>query len=276
MNWLGLDWVDIFINVVALAIVPGLLAAYGGHLAAEAIGDPKRSRTIKYYFWGLFAFGVLVTFWQQFRVAEADLDRSTKDTWAQTLALSKFLPSPAPAYVERRKVGTVPRSYLTIDGTPRFPQRIGPDQHPGVGDEFAINIFFKVSGPNQVELTEIARRLYVESDSSTKTQERLIADFKGKLLEWGKTHSTAGPVTIMPGDQRFFTAFTATTSEESRKVSNDDLEQLRAGTEIVVVIAQLTYKDKGTIHHTKTCGWLQPPADPPGIWHVCDGFNKSD
>ena len=70
VEWSGLNWLDIAINVVALAVVPGLLAAYGGHLAAEAIKNKKHSRKVKTYFWLLFSCGVAVTLWQQIRIAE--------------------------------------------------------------------------------------------------------------------------------------------------------------------------------------------------------------
>ncbi|MBZ5696456.1 MAG: hypothetical protein LAN36_13990 [Acidobacteriia bacterium] len=98
---LGLDWLDMVINVLALAIVPGIIAAYGGHLAAEAIGDRRRGRKVKAFFWILFLVGVLVTFWQQFRIAESDLARETKDTWQQALItkLLFFPPLPPPPTV---------------------------------------------------------------------------------------------------------------------------------------------------------------------------------
>ena len=77
-EWLGLNWADIA-NIVVLALLPGLFAAYGGHLAAEAIQDQKRQRKVKGIFWLMFAIFVLVTGWQQIRVAESDLSRDTKD-----------------------------------------------------------------------------------------------------------------------------------------------------------------------------------------------------
>lgn len=85
MHAFGLNLLDILINVAALAIVPGILAALGGHLAAEGIADTGRSRKIKFYFWALFSFGVLVTFWQQFRLAEADQARETREVWNQAV-----------------------------------------------------------------------------------------------------------------------------------------------------------------------------------------------
>jgi hypothetical protein len=95
MRWFGLNWLDIFINVLALAIVPGLLAAYGGHLAAEAIEDARRQRNVKMCFWFLFSFGALVTFWQQLRISQSDFARETKESWEDALATRVLFPPPS-------------------------------------------------------------------------------------------------------------------------------------------------------------------------------------
>jgi hypothetical protein len=50
------------------------------------------------------AVWVFVTFWQQFRAAEADLDRATKDVWAEALLSTKFPPPPAPAMTSPTRV----------------------------------------------------------------------------------------------------------------------------------------------------------------------------
>ena len=100
MQWFGLNWFDIFLNVLVLAIVPGIVAAYGGHLAAEVVDDAKRRGKIKASFWGLFILGVIFTSWQQLRLAEADLARETKSTWDEALLNRAFfapgLPAPLP------------------------------------------------------------------------------------------------------------------------------------------------------------------------------------
>jgi hypothetical protein len=90
LNWYGLNWTDIIINVTVLAILPGLLGAFGGHLAAEGVQDKKRRGRIKLIFWGMCAVWVCATFYQQFRASEADLDRGTKDVWAEALLSTKF------------------------------------------------------------------------------------------------------------------------------------------------------------------------------------------
>jgi len=107
MNWLGLNWLDIAISVAALALIPGFVAAWGGHLAAEAIQDARRSRKVKFWFWFLFVLGVIITFWQQYRVAVADQSRDTRETWADALLTREFSRTsfpPESAYQKTRKI----------------------------------------------------------------------------------------------------------------------------------------------------------------------------
>jgi hypothetical protein len=145
MNWLGLDWLGLILNVFAIAIIPGLLAAYGGHLAAEAITDPKRSRTVKYCFWGLFVFGIFATSWPQYRAAELDLDRETKETWAETIVAARFIPPP-PANIEHGKNQMIPRTYVSFDNHALFPGQkdangqLVTNQHLRVGDDLGFNL----------------------------------------------------------------------------------------------------------------------------------------
>jgi hypothetical protein len=74
-NWFGLNWLDILLGIAILAIIPFLFAAYGGHLATESIGDPKRKRNIKFQFWLLFVIGVALASWQQIRGALNDREK---------------------------------------------------------------------------------------------------------------------------------------------------------------------------------------------------------
>lgn len=285
MEWLGLDWLGLILNVFAIAIIPGLLAAYGGHLAAEAITNPKRSRTVKHYFWALFVFGVLATFWQQYRAAESDLDRDTKDKWAEAVVASKFLLPPAPATIERGKDQVIPRSYISFANQARFPEKkdangqLVQDQHVQVGDALGFNLYFSCSGPHPVEVLRLASWLYVISSWEPDAQTALIANFKALLDNEVKSPHSGEPSTMVPGEERFLTAFASRDQYPKMKywqVTPDDLQEFRAGTEISFAIAEITYKDNGVIHHARHCSFLQPPADPPGIWHFCEGFNKSD
>jgi hypothetical protein len=84
--------------------------------------------------------------------------------------------------------------------------------------------------------------------------------------------------TLMPSDQHFFTpsVWTGTVPFKPWIITQDDLDKFKSGAEVSVVMAVLTYKDGDKIHHLRQCLWLQPPAQPPGIWHFCEGFPDSD
>jgi hypothetical protein len=71
MNWFGLNWPDILLNIFVLAIIPGGLATYGGFVAAETIPETTKRRQIKIIFLAMFILFVAATSWQQIRVAEA-------------------------------------------------------------------------------------------------------------------------------------------------------------------------------------------------------------
>ena len=88
--------VDIIIGTSILAVIPLFMAAYGAHLATEAIVEPKRRSRIKIVFWALFVVGVLLTIWQQYRAAVADQERATRGTWADALALRQLQPNLRP------------------------------------------------------------------------------------------------------------------------------------------------------------------------------------
>ncbi|MGB9075929.1 MAG: hypothetical protein WCC26_03740 [Terracidiphilus sp.] len=101
MTWYGLNWGDILLNTAVLAFVPLLLAAWGGHLAAEAITDPKKKRGVKLCFWGLFVFGVAATAWQQFRAAENDFEKDINNKFAWAIVGRKEFPAPPVPKIEQ-------------------------------------------------------------------------------------------------------------------------------------------------------------------------------
>ena len=67
-----MNWLDFALNVSLLALVPFLLAAYGGHLAAENISDSKRRRRSKGIFWALCVIGIAVAALWQFRTMRTE------------------------------------------------------------------------------------------------------------------------------------------------------------------------------------------------------------
>jgi hypothetical protein len=58
--------------------VPFVLAAYGGHLAAQTLTDHKNCRKTKLIFWGLCLVGIVVAVLYQYRVGKIDEEREYK------------------------------------------------------------------------------------------------------------------------------------------------------------------------------------------------------
>jgi len=160
----------------------------------------------------------------------------------------------------------VPRSFITFDGVPRFTGS-NPTNSEGsqfqIGDPLGFNVHYKASGPNLVDVLWTARVLYLEPNTNTETQKAMLAKFTEELNREEKVMH-ADFSTMSPGDAGFFTAYIFTGTAERPAATSEDLEKLRTGTEVAFVIAEIAYRDAGTMHHEKKCYWLQTPASPPG------------
>ena len=176
----------------------------------------------------------------------------------------------------RQGPSIAPRSYIAFSSSPQFPGHLGAEgSNFQAGQLLGFNVHFKASGPNSVQLLETAHSLVIEPDAKPETQRAAVAVFMGQVRKERNTFHLR-PSTMMPADDDFFTAFARTDTNQLRVVSQDDLAKLKAGTEVVFMLAELTYKDTGAVHHLRRCMWLQPPASPPGIWQFCGLFNRSN
>ena len=90
-NFIGpVNWIDVLVGTCILAIIPFVLAAYGGHLAAEPIDDPRMKRRTKAKFWGLCFVGVILAFYQQYRASQSDNQRDKREDGAQQTILAEL------------------------------------------------------------------------------------------------------------------------------------------------------------------------------------------
>jgi hypothetical protein len=71
----------VLFNTAASAIVPLVLAAYGGQVATDPMADPRIRRNVKLVFWALALIGIVLAFCQQFKTALSDQDRDIKTAW---------------------------------------------------------------------------------------------------------------------------------------------------------------------------------------------------
>ena len=74
---------DFLLGTFVLAVVPLFMAAYGGHLAALTLNDPRVRRNAKFIFWGSCLFGILVAAVYQYRAGKIDEEREYKSARAE-------------------------------------------------------------------------------------------------------------------------------------------------------------------------------------------------
>jgi hypothetical protein len=173
----------------------------------------------------------------------------------------------------------IPRSYVVFVGDPRFSGRSeisteGNNFQPG--DPLAFNIHYKNSGPNPVQLNYMERATFIEPDSSAESlKSAMTAFFEESNKERHSPDFKENSQTLMKEEEQFTSAFVSTDQGHSL-ATQQELDVLKAGTNVAVVMAVITYKDNGVPHHLRRCLWLQPPAQSPGIWAFCAGFPDSD
>jgi hypothetical protein len=168
----------------------------------------------------------------------------------------------------------IPRSYLVFDGVMRFPT----DQNLAVGSPLFFNYYYKATGPNPVLVGSAARLTEIASDFSPDTQHKVIEDFKARVAKEQKEHPSLPTYsTMMPQDNPHWDSARAyTVNNKPQIIEQSDLNELAVGTKIAYVLVELAYKDRGKVHHLRTCQFLQPPALAPGTWHYCEGFVNPD
>jgi hypothetical protein len=83
-------WIDFFLGVLLLALVPFWLAAYGGHVAADTITDHNRRRSVKLKFWGVDFIGLAIAVVYQYRVTRTDEFRQKSGEEFQDRVSSKL------------------------------------------------------------------------------------------------------------------------------------------------------------------------------------------
>jgi hypothetical protein len=182
----------------------------------------------------------------------------------------------------RPAVTPPPRSYVVWSGIPKFASGDHEGDPITVGHPIAFNIHFKQQGPNPVEILESHPRwLFVEPNDLLDTQKAAIQNFTN-MLKVENNLPGLSTTTMVPGENgRFFSAGAMNETRTGyRPATQGDLDDLRDGKEFVFILALITYRDRGDRrkeHHLSLCLYLQPPAKPPGVWHLCAaGFNNSD
>jgi hypothetical protein len=169
------------------------------------------------------------------------------------------------------------RSYVLFDGAPRFTGSTSKSEGGAfqAGDPFGFNVYYRAIGPNMIKIFGIGQAVFLEPDSALETQKSMLSKYTALIAKEQKG-TPVDFATATPGDSRVFSALLLTDPPQKPLVTQEVLENLRNGTEIAFVISEVLYEDSVSKHHARLCYWLQPPAIPPGVWHSCAVFTKSD
>jgi hypothetical protein len=141
-----------------------------------------------------------------------------------------------------------------------------------VGDYMGFNAPFGNTGPNSVEVSQATARTYLVTDvANVKIQRAVIAEFRKEI----RNHAFSEPKTIVAGESKLISAMLLD-GGQLHELTQLDFDELRLiPIKFAIVIAQITYTDKGVTHHLRRCEW--PSHSTLGsIWFECDGFNRSD
>ncbi len=263
-------------NVVVGSVIWTIAWLFVSHLFFTSDWTVSCPIDVKIILWGSVTFLVVLALWRPIQTQYAK-------EHAPPSIPSKPLPEigkPTPPAVLIRPAG---RTYLIFDGV-HIPGRVDTktgqpigDEVFQIGDKLFFNVYFKTVGPNPVELVKLDYWVYVEPDHSAETQAAVVADFK-KRLRREKAYQSEfikDAATLMPNERRFNSAYASSETKEPKIITQADLDGFQAGTEWPFLLVQITYKDKGKVHHLRTCQLLQPPQIL-NTWAYCREFTNSD
>ncbi len=175
---------------------------------------------------------------------------------------SSDLPRSAPPIAEHE-------SYLTLDGVPLFggsnPNGIeGASFQPG--DPLGFNLHFHSTGPEAIYMGAGAMETFLEPDDTLETLKSTYRTFLDHVVldkRMPANREKERWQLFTQGMAEFNTAYVLdrTTGHPTvHRATQADLDDLKSGNLIAVVIAFLDYKDEGKIHHLWFCDFLQTPA----------------
>lgn len=143
-----------------------------------------------------------------------------------------------------------------------------PDIFP-VGQPLYVNFAWTVFGQKPAKNAFQDGKVYLENDTTSPTQQRVVKDFQIKWEELvhrveGKEHSI-----IFPGEKAEIFGGTY----QGPVISEPDKLDIKFGRKFVFVIGAARFTDSLGEHEAHLCRWLETHADGPYgslAWHECD------
>ena len=245
------NWWDVTIGTLSLAIIPLFLAAYGGHLAAKTIAEPRQQTLAKLYFWGACILGILFIFVQQYRSSESDVRKDAlaqeqraklESVWSQNSSILHTLTqqqtkTPDQAAVERRRqiLAALRNEYILshddisvgmLAGTEQPPAKWINDRLKALGEQWILSTQQSSQMLRKPSLPD-SPRLGTGPDAYSKITDEQIgnwaiaeADKIDQMANYAMTPNPGWPTNPHHQSLRF--------SNDLKACCMEDLRQLRA------------------------------------------------
>jgi hypothetical protein len=121
-------------------------------------------------------------------------------------------------------------------------------------------IYFMPSDPNKPDEEKVAEK--------TRDAKMLASRFVKSSAEHLKG-AQVGEIDPNPNAYFWFTG------RSERTVTQDDIDKLRGGGELLFIFYNVQYRDTSGFHYIRGCRTPQPPAFSPEVWQFCGTFEES-
>jgi hypothetical protein len=132
------------------------------------------------------------------------------------------------------------------------------------GATVQLNLYWLNDGAVTADRAKGMAAVYLAPNETKETEKELTTKFKQILKR-----ATPGVGTIPNGGHTEFWY----TAESDRVVTQDDIDKLAKGTEVLYLFDSLSWIDPTGSHYIHRCIALQHPAFDPEVWHFCHDFS---
>src|SRR5260370_39617095 len=252
-----------------IAAVTGAIAGLGGHLASTKAWH-------KWTFWG---GGFIVWVLIGIQTYRNEIAQHSLQSQLDTIQKNTEKPQPTPIVNIAPPIVNVPQSVprgaaIAIENRIDSAYReILDGKETGKhiafipGKKVIFNVYAINNGPEIADDASGDSRIYLEKgtmEHEADAEKRATAKFKTRLK------------TVKRGTSPMQTGTTGesfASAESDTEITNDDIELLAKGGELMFMYVFWRWRDSVGTHYLQWCRWIQTPAFQPEVWHYCSDFS---
>jgi hypothetical protein len=138
-----------------------------------------------------------------------------------------------------------------------------------LGKNVELNSHFVNDGTANADHIKGMGRIYLTKDETVETEKAVVATFRLAVKKYPWATMVGG--TIEPGGSGPQADFWFT-SKSDGVLSQEDMDKLANGTEVLYLLNYVTWSDLAGSHYIHLCRALQAPAFDPEVWHLCRSY----